>query len=434
MNIEEARAIGKEAYVYLYPIVKNYLSIYQFGIDAKGSQYKGPINQVNNVARVFTPDDTGVITPNSDTPYSFLVLDLRAEPILVSLPAVEPGRYYSFQLVDLYTNNVDYLGTRIDGNGGGDFLIAGPGWKGTAPRGVNRVIKLETELAYCQVRTQLFDPADIDKVAAIQSEYAARPLSACPGQPAAEPAAGIDWPVISEESFEERFWDYANFLLPFCPPLATESGIRGRLTEIGLGETAAWPPASLDPAVAAAVVEGGRQGLAEIAEYLSRVTTSVGLFGSPKEMAGHYLQRAAGAMGGIYGNSPGETVYPSYILDVDGKPYDGASHDYRLRFEPGKLPPVDAFWSVTMYDAVTRFLVRNPIDRYLINSTMLDELVRDPDGGITLQLQNKPPEPAREPNWLPAPAGPFSVVMRLYLPRPEVVSGDWVAPAITRAA
>jgi hypothetical protein len=139
-------------------MVENYLSIYQFALDPEGSQYKGPPNAVHSVARVFTPEDTGVVTPNSDTPYSFLVMDLRAEPLVVTLPEIEPDRYYSLQLVDLYSHNVDYVGTRVDGNGGGDFLIAGPGWEGETPEGVVRAIRIPTEVLYSQFRTQLYGP------------------------------------------------------------------------------------------------------------------------------------------------------------------------------------------------------------------------------------------------------------------------------------
>lgn len=146
-------------------------------LDPSGSQYKGPMNQIHNVARVFTPKDTGVATPNSDTPYSFLIMDLRAEPLVVTLPAVEAGRYYSLQLVDLYSHNVDYLGTRIDGNEGGDFLIAGPGWKGEVPKGIRRVVRIPTEIMFSQFRTQLYNFGDIERVKEIQAGYKVRPLS-----------------------------------------------------------------------------------------------------------------------------------------------------------------------------------------------------------------------------------------------------------------
>ncbi|TDR85347.1 DUF1254 domain-containing protein [Enterovirga rhinocerotis] len=427
---DQARELARQAYVYAYPLVKNYLSIYQFAIDAKGSQYKGPPNQVNNLARVFTPQDTGVITPNSDTPYSFLILDLRREPLVVTLPKIDDGRYYSLQIVDLYTNNVDYLGTRKDGNGGGDFLIAGPGWTGPVPAGIRRIVRLSTELGYSQFRTQLFERTDIDRVKAIQAGYRAVPLSAFTGTQAPPEPAAIDYPAISEASFDERFWRYANLLLGFCPVLEGERALRDDFARLGIGGGLPWPPKDAVPETVTKIGEGARQGHEEIASALSKVTSSAGLFGSPEEMAGKYLQRAVGAMGGIYGNTIEETLYPSYMVDEAGAPLDTAKTNYTLTFAPGALPPVDAFWSVTMYHADTQFLVENPLRRYLINSAMLAGLKRDPGGGITLHLQHASPGPEREANWLPAPDGPMNVVMRLYLPRAEALSGAWKAPPV----
>jgi hypothetical protein len=172
------------------------LSIYQLALDPSGSQYKGPPNEVHNVARVFTPADTAIITPNSDTPYSYLIMDLREEPAVVTLPAIERDRYYSLQLVDLYTNNVDYLGTREDGNGGGDFLIAGPGWEGTKAAGIKRAVEVSTSLMFSQFRTQLFSAEDIDKVKQIQSGYQVQPLSAYLRRKRPQAPPTIDYPPI----------------------------------------------------------------------------------------------------------------------------------------------------------------------------------------------------------------------------------------------
>lgn len=154
----------REAYIYTYPMVKNYLTLYQYAVETGGDQYKGPTNVMANVARVYTPEDTAVITPNSDTPYSFVAQDLRADPAGITLPPIEADRYYSLQLVDLYTNNVDYPGTRIDGNDGGAFLITGPGWQGEVPPGIRRVIEMPTWLNLGLIRTQLFSAEDLERV------------------------------------------------------------------------------------------------------------------------------------------------------------------------------------------------------------------------------------------------------------------------------
>src|ERR1700704_5722336 len=174
----EARAIAKEAYIYGFPIVDNYRIQHAYWVDRATPEYKGPWNEIWNSARVYTPADTAIQTPNSDTPYSFMGADLRSEPLVLTVPAMEKERYFSVQLIDYYTFNFDYIGTRTSGNGGGSFLLAGPGWKGDAPKGVKKVFRCETELAFPTYRTQLFDPGDIENVKKVQAGYKVQPLSA----------------------------------------------------------------------------------------------------------------------------------------------------------------------------------------------------------------------------------------------------------------
>ncbi|HKD68567.1 MAG TPA: DUF1254 domain-containing protein [Candidatus Binataceae bacterium] len=426
----DAKRIAYEAYIYAFPIVQNYLSIYQLALDPDGRQYKGPLNEVHNVARVFTPADTAIITPNSDTPYSYLIMDLRAEPIVVTLPEIDRERYYSLQLVDLYTNNVDYIGTREDGNGGGNFLITGPGWRGTKPADIKRVVNISTTLMFSQFRTQLIDADDIEKVKKIQSGYKARPLSAYLHEKPRPPSPKLHYPAIDYETFEPRFWHYTNFLLQFCPTLPSETELREKFSRIGLKAGAPWPPPGMPDSVIEAIKSGGRDAKKQLDRDVLKLTTSVGLFGTPEQMAGKYKQRALGALGGIYGNTAEEAVYPSYQRDSSGQVLDTSKFNYTLTFEPGQLPPVKAFWSVTMYNGKTRFLVENPLNRYLINSMMLPALKKAVNGSITLYLQHKSPGADVESNWLPAPNGPMAVVMRLYMPRPEVLNGSWRAPQI----
>jgi hypothetical protein len=430
---EALSALAREAYVYAYPIVENYLSLYQYAIDTSSDEYKGPMNAVANVARVFTPEDTGVTTPNSDTPYSFLVMDLRAEPLVVTLPAIEEERYYSVQLIDLYSHNTGYLGTRSDGNAGGRFLVAGPDWDGEVPEAVTRVIRMDTQIGLGLFRTQLFSHDDIDRVIEIQSAYRAEPLSAFAGTETPPPSPPVDWPAISRETAQPRFWDYANFLLQFAPPLPWETDLRDAFGLVGMTPAERWPALDLGRETEDLVVAAGQSALDAIAAGLERVTTSVGLFGSPDDMRGKEMERAIGAMGGLYGNSAAEAIYPSYMVDADGVLLDASRRDYVMRFPEGALPPVDAFWSLTMYDARTRLLVPNPLGRYLINSAMMSDLVVEPDGDIVLHLRKESPGEDREANWLPAPDGPFSAVLRLYLPRAEALDGQWTAPAIEPA-
>lgn len=422
--------LAREAYIYTYPMVKNYLTLYQYAVEKDGSQYKGPLNTLNSVARVFTPEDTAIITPNSDTPYSFLVMDLRAEPLVVTLPAVETNRYYSMQLVDLYTHNVDYLGTRRDGNGGGDFVIAGPNWQGEVPKGVKRLVRMPTELGLGVIRTQLFEPADIEKVKAIQADYKVQPLSAYAGTPAPAAPPAIGWLPISDDIMVSDYWPLASFLFPFAPPLPWEKALRERFGTIGLVPGAAWPPNDMEPEVVAKIREAATSGLKDLQAGTLKIKTSAGLFGTPEEMKGKYRERALGALAGIYGNSVEEALYPTYLTDATGAPLDASKHRYAFRFNKDTLPPVGAFWSITMYDGVTRLLVENPIGRYLINSSMTSQLETNEKGEIIVYMQHESPGPELESNWLPAPKGQMGLVMRLYLPKPEALDGRWKPPAI----
>lgn len=427
---DDIRAAAREAYIYTYPMVKNYLTMYQYALEPDGSQYKGPLNTLVSIARVYTPDDTAIITPNSDTPYSFVVFDLRAEPVVVTMPPIEEKRYYSLQLIDLYTNNVDYPGTRVDGNGGGDFLITGPGWKGDVPKGIKRVIEMPTTLAMGIVRTQLFSPADLDKVKEIQAAYKAALLSAYAGMPTPAAPASVDWMAVSDELMVTNYWPLAAFLLQFAPPYPGDEAQRKNLDKLGIRERAMWPEADLSSDTVALMKEVAITTEKEIRDEAARLTDSSKIFGTPEFMKGRFMVRAAAAQGGIYGNSVQEALYVIYAFDEQKAPLDGKRGRYTLTFTPETLPPVDAFWSLTMYDRPKQFLVDNPINRYLINSPMLAGLKKSDKGEIVLHLQHESPGPELESNWLPAPTEIFYAVMRLYLPRAEALDGRWAPPPI----
>src|SRR6185503_8925281 len=174
---DEARAIAKEATIYGFPLVDNYRIQYAYFVDRSSKEYKAPWNHLHNDARVYTPEDRAVQTPNSDTPYSQLGADLRGEPLVITVPAIEEGRYYSLQFIDMYCFNFAYVGSRATGNGTGNYLLAGPRWRGTKPRGVKSVIRSETDFAFVLYRTQLFGPEDIGNVRKVQAGYRVQTLS-----------------------------------------------------------------------------------------------------------------------------------------------------------------------------------------------------------------------------------------------------------------
>ncbi|MBP1843475.1 hypothetical protein J2046_001731 [Rhizobium petrolearium] len=427
---DDIRAAAREAYIYTYPMVKNYLTMYQYALEPDGHQYKGPLNTLVSIARVYTPEDTAIITPNSDTPYSFIVFDLRAEPVVVTMPPIERKRYYSLQLIDLYTNNVDYPGTRVDGNGGGDFLIAGPGWKGDMPKGIKRVIEMPTTLAMGIIRTQLFSPDDLERIKEVQAGYKAQPLSVYAGTPAPAAPPPVDWMPISDELMATNYWPLAAFLLQFAPPYPGDDAQRENLAKLGIQENVTWPGMALSSDIVALMKEVVVATEKEIRDVAARLTDSSKIFGTPEFMKGQYMTRAAAAQGGIYGNSVQEALYVIYAFDGNRQLLDGRKGKYTLTFSADTLPPVDAFWSITMYDKPKQLLVPNPIDRYLINSPMLADLKKNDKGDVVLYLQHESPGAELEANWLPAPSETFYAVMRLYLPKPEALDGRWKPPAV----
>ena len=433
---DEARAIAKEAYIYGFPMVDSYRIQHAYFVDAGNPEYKGPWNQIVNIPRVYTPADMAIQTPNSDTPYSFAGLDLRAEPIVLTVPVIEKNRYFSVQLIDAYTFNFAYIGTRTTGNDGGSFLIAGPNWKGEKPKGVTKVIRSETEFVLAGYRTQLFNPGDLDNVKKVQAGYKVEPVSAFLGQPAPAPAPAVDFikPLTPEaQKTSPQLFNILNFVLQFCPTDPSETELMARFAKIGVGAGKTIDASS--PEMKTALEQGIADAWADFAGLKKSIdagkVTAGDLFGTREYLKNNYLYRLAGAVLGIYGNSKQEAMYPVYTVDADGQKLAG-SNRYTVRFAPGQLPPVNAFWSLTMYELPASLLVANPINRYLINSPMLPNLKLDADGGLTLIIQNESPGKDKEANWLPAPKGPLIMYMRLYWPKDAALDGQWKAPPALR--
>jgi hypothetical protein len=436
-SLEQTRSVAEEAYVYGFPLVDEYLTMYAFSVDEKSPQYKGPFNSILNFARVFTPDDTAFVTPNSDTPYTFLGLDLRAEPVVLTVPEIEKNRYFVFQMLDLYTFNFDYIGTRATGNRGGNFLVAGPGWKGETPKGITKVIHAETELVSVVGRTQMFDPADLENVKRIQAQYKVQTLSAFLGTTAPPVAPKPAWvkPVLpAEMKTSLELFNVLGFVLQFCPAPASEQAMRARFAQIGIVGGKRFDTATLSPEMKTALQAGMAEGQKKIdARRAATNGKSDDLFGTRSFLKDDWVARATGAQMGIGANSREEALYPIYERDSSGQLLDGAKGQYTLHFAKNAFPPVNAFWSLTMYNLPQQLLVKNPINRYLINSPMLPHLQLDADGGLTIYIQADSPGSEKQPNWLPSPKGPFMMAMRYYLPRPALLQGEWQSPVVVRA-
>ena len=345
----EARAVAKDAYIYGFPMVDGYRIQNAYFIDKADPQYKVPFNHIASFARVFTPADIVVQTPNSDTPYSFAGLDLRAEPVVITVPAIEADRYFSVQLVDLYTFNFDYIGSRATGNGGGGFLIAGPGWNGPTPAGVNKVIRCETELAVAIFRTQLLSPADIDNVKAVQAGYRVEPLSAFLGQTPPKPASTVAFKPPSadgrkidffkplspdDEKTSLEFFNELSFVLRFCPTDPSETALMARFAQIDVGAGKAIDTASLSPEIAQALHDGMADAWAAFTEFRNTQfatgkVTATQVFGTRQYLNNNYLYRMAAAVLGIYGNTAQEAMYPAYALELGTPPAHGHANVHR---------------------------------------------------------------------------------------------------------
>ena len=443
-GILEAKDIAEEGFIYGLPIVMNYAVMYAYAVDPDSGQFKAPFNQIKNEARVFTYKDTAIVTPNSDTPYSFLWMDLRAEPMVLSVPAVEKDRYYAVQLEDGNTFNYGYIGSRATGNEAGDYMVVGPAWQGETPPGIKKVFRSSTQFSVAGYRTQLFGPDDLDNVKKVQAGYKVQPLSAYLGTPAPPSAPKIDFPKIDKDLVKSNFFEYLDFALQFAPPGNDEKEIRAKLAKIGVGTGKSFDFHELPLGHRLEVALGMKQGDKKVDDYLAAGAKDVNgwkigsWFGDRAFFNGNWLLRAAGAKGGIYGNDAVEATYPLTRVDGDGQTLDGSKANYTLTFAKGEYPPVNAFWSVTMYDGKTQLLIENPISRYLINSPMLSDLKKNADGSLTLYVQKGSPGAENESNWLPAPDGPIYLVMRLYWPKTEAPSilppgeGSWQPPGIKR--
>ncbi len=444
----KAKDIAEQGFIYGLPIVMNYGVMYEYAVDRNSGQFKAPFNQIKNEPNVFTYKDTAIVTPNSDTPYSFVWMDLRAEPIVLSVPAVDPKRYYSVMLCDGNTYNYGYMGSRATGSEAGDYMVVGPDWKGATPSGIKKVFRSSTRFSVAGYRTQLFSADDLEGVKKVQAGYGVRTLSSYLKQPATTAAApAIDFPKIDKELVKTNFFEFLDFALQFAPAQENEKEIRAQLATIGVGPGKTFNFKDLPLEQKLEVGLGMKEGEKKIAEYLANVAGKdingwrvSSLFGDSAFYNGDWLKRAAGAQGGIYGNDFIEAMYPARRTDSDGQTLDGSKNNYTLTFPAGQLPPVNAFWSVTMYDGKSQLLIENPINRYLVNSPMLPNMKTNADGSLTLYIQNKSPGADKESNWLPAPNDTIYLVMRLYWPKIEPPSilppgeGTWQPPGIKRVS
>lgn len=444
---EEAKEIAKEAYIYGFPMVVNYKTMYMYTVNENSPEYKGPFNKLSCDARLFTPEDKAVVTPNSDTPYCMFWVDLRDEPQVISLPEIEAERFYHFQLIDLYTHNFAYLGTLTTGNKAGKYLIASQGWEGEKPEGVDEVIYCETDLFFVVVRTQLINENDLEKVENIQDAYQLQTLSNFLGKNMPKVVRTDNFPDWNEgDQFTAAAFNYLDVMLKLAKPVASEKELRNKFAKLGIGTEKGFDINSFDENTQKAIEEGVKEGFNEMEKFNEKNTTdplvSAKIFGTRDfltqsakknyQLENLYIPRAVAAHMGLYGNSGAEAIYPTYLMEASGIPFNAAENKYSLTFKKDELPPVKAFWSLSMYDGKTQLFINNQLDRYLLNSNDMEGYMYNDDGSLTLYIQKDSPGKELEANWLPAPDGPFYCVMRLYGPKEEALKGSWINPPMIK--
>ena len=432
---QEAQAIALDAYIYFYPLMSMDLSRKQFTNGT--NDFKGPMNTFVNVPAYPPADFKGVVRSNFDTLYSVSWLDMTKEPVVISAPDTD-GRYYLLPMLDMWTDVFASPGWRTTGTKAGNFLVTPPGWTGTVPDGMTR-IDAPTPYVWLIGRTKTDGPPDYDAVRKIQAGYKVTLLSEFgkPPKPVEfklDPNVDMKTPpkVQVDTMAGGKYFAYAAELLKLHPPHVTDEPIIARMKKIGIEVGKSFDISKLDPAVQKALEGAPQDGqklmawklptLARVANGWSMNTDTVGVYGN------YYLKRAILSQQGLGANVVEDAIYPLNLADESGKPLDGANK-YTITFEKGAAPPVNAFWSITLYDQ-EGFQVGNILNRFAVSSWM--PFKYNSDGSLDLYFQNESPGKDMEANWLPAPKGPFNLTMRLYAPKSEALTGRWTPPAVTK--
>lgn len=443
MAPERATALIKDVYTYAYPLVLMDVTQRQATNvpNATAVSMRAPVNQFAHFRSYPDANAKDVVRFNFDTLYSFAWLDLSQGPVILTVPDTG-GRYYLVPTLDMWTDVFSSLGARTTGTQAGHFAYVPPGWTGTLPDGVEK-IQAPTSMIWMMGRTQTNGPSDYGNVHKVQDALKLTPLASW-GKDYAPPAtspvdAAIDDktpPLVTVEKmsgvdFFKRFAE----LQKRYPPHAADYPILFRMRAMGLAPGHDWDNGKLDDKTAALINDATTTALADITTNIQRGTGATHVNGwniNTESMGAYgtsYLRRATVALAGLGANLPEDAVYPSVFVDSEGRPLDGANR-YVLHFDKEQLPPVDAFWSLTMYDA-QGFQVPNPINRFAIGDR--DKLAFNADGSLDLYIQPASPGADKESNWLPSPtSGAIQPTLRLYSPRTAVMEGAWVPPAIKR--
>jgi hypothetical protein len=436
ITAEEAHAIGVDAYIYFYPLLSMDITRKQFTNIEPGKEFgKGPMNMFVSVPQYPPANFKGVVRSNFDTLYSIAWLDLTKEPLVIAAPDTE-GRFYLLPMLDMWTDVFASPGWRTTGTEAGQFLVTPPGWTGTVPSGMSH-LPAPTPFVWIIGRTKTDGAADYAAVHKIQAGYTVTPLSRLGKEPEAvtvkvDPAVDMKTPpkIQVDSMSAANYFAYAAELLKVNPPHSTDQPMLAQIKRIGIEAGKPFNMDALDPQIQAALqtVPQDAQALmtwkvptlAREVNGWSMNTDTMGVYGN------YYLKRAIVTQMGLGANLPEDAIYPLNIGDSNGKPLEGANK-YVLHFSKGETPPVNAFWSITLYDP-EGFQIGNSLNRFAVSSWM--PFKSNVDGSLDLYFQNESPGKDLEANWLPAPKGPFNLTMRLYGPKAEALNGQWNPPAV----
>jgi hypothetical protein len=440
LTVNEARELARDAWLFGMPLVMFEKQVDYITYVNKPEATKAPVNQFAHYRKFVDASNRSIVGFNVDNLYSLAWIDLKAEPLVLSVPAMG-DRYWMMQIVDAWNGVPATPGSRT--HSGAKpllFLIAGPDWKGKTPKGVE-LLRSPTNLAGIGGRTYCAGPSDYAAVNRLQDQYTLTPLSTrgnkqyvpptnVPLKKGADGKTLVNVQVMSLTA--DQFFSNLNRLLRTNPPYAADAAMLKKLAPLGIKPGATFSSAAFGPEVKKAIEEGvalGKAAMAEEAKKLGKIanhwmlTYDMGRYGT------RYAYRAAWTFVGIGGNVIEDAFYPLTTKDAGGQQLTG-EHTYTLTFAKGQWPPAQAFWSITMYD-MEGYLVDNPLNRYAIGDR--NKLKPNPDGSLTIHIQSKSPGKEKETNWLPAPkTGPFKVAMRLYAPTEKVINGSWVPPALVR--
>jgi len=428
----DPRSLSYDAYAYLYPLVMMEVSRRQaINVEADAKPGFGPPNQFHHLRAFPSAEFRAVVRPNFDTLYSSAWLDLTAGPVVIHAPDTG-DRYYMLPMLDMWTDVFANPGKRTTGTGTQDFVVVGPGYQGTLPDG-KPVIEAPTPWVWMIGRTQTNGPADYAAVNAIQDGYTITPLQETAHTIDASHVTTTEPLRLVNGMSATAFFTYACEALLVNPPHASDFSILARIANLGIEPGKPFDPSALDAGALAEVeagataareaIQGNISGFGTEVNGWSIATETIGVYGNA------YLKRATVALGGLGANPPEDAAYPVLLTDADGDPTTG-EQNYVIHFDVDKLPPVDAFWSITMYDA-EGYQVANELDRFAIGDR--DPLTYYPDGSLDIFVQHTSPGSDRESNWLPAPTGPLGITMRLYAPKPEILNGHWTPPQVQKA-